>query len=71
MAALALEWRVSSMAHLVAVGHVPGSVRLHTVMAHDAFLLCAIQQPPPPWVVWVGMRAFESVSLGDGVCTGW
>ncbi len=72
MADLAPECRVSSMAHVVAFGHVPGSVRLRTVVAHGACLLYAIQHPPPLCVVWVvGRRAFGSVSLRDWVCTGW
>jgi len=67
MVALAPECRVSSMEHVVAFGHVTGSMRLRNVVAHGACLLCAIQQPPPPWVVWVGRRVSGSVSLGDGV----
>ncbi len=71
MAALAPECMVIYMAHVVAFGHVPGSVRLRTIVAHGAYLLYAIQHPPPLCVVWVGRRAFGSVSLGDGVCTRW
>jgi len=48
MAALASECRVSSMAHVVAFGHVLNSVRSRSVVAHGACLLFAIQQPPPP-----------------------
>ena len=70
MAALAPEYMVSYMAHVMTFGHVPGSVRLRTVVAHGALLLCAIQHPPPLWVVWVGRRASGSVPLGDGVFTG-
>ena len=40
---------------------------MRTVVAQRACLLCAIQQPPPPLVVWVGRRASGSVSLGGGV----
>ena len=64
MVVLAPECRVSSMAHVMAFGHVPVSMRLRTVVAQGAFLFCAIQQPPPPWVVWVGRRASGSVSFG-------
>ena len=71
MAALTPEYRVSYMEHMVAFGHVPGSVRLRTIVAHGAYLLYAIQHPPPLCVVWVGRRASGSVSLGDGVRTGW
>jgi len=71
MDALAPECRVISMAHVVAFGHVLGSMRLRTVVVHGACFLYAIQQLPPPWVVWVGRRASGSVSLGDEVCTGW
>ncbi len=71
MAALVPECRVSSMAYVVAFGHVLGSMRLRTDVAHGACFLYAIQQPPLPWVVWVGKRASRSVSLRDGVCTGW
>ncbi len=71
MAALDPECRVSSMAHVVAFGHVLGSMRLRIVVAHGACFLYAIKQPPPPWVVWVSRRASGSVSFGDGVCTGW
>ena len=69
MAALYPERRVSYMAHVVAFGHVPGSVRLRTFVAHGACLLYDIHHPPPLCVVWVGRRAFGSVSLGDGVFT--
>ena len=71
MAALAPECRVSSMAHVVAFGHVLGSMSVRTVVAHVACFVCAIQQPPPPWVVWVGKRASRSVPVGDGAFTGW
>ena len=71
MAALAPEWRVSSMAQVVAVGHVLGNVSLRTVVAHVACFLYAIQLPPPPWVVWVGRRASGSVPGGDGALAGW
>jgi len=71
MDALAPECRVIYMAHVVAFGHVLGSMRLRTVVALGVCFLCAIQQPSPPWVVCVGRRAFGSVSLEDGVCTGW
>ena len=71
MAALAPECRVSYMAHVEAIRHVTGSVRLRIFIAHEACLLYAIQHPPPLCVVWAGRRASGSVSLGDGVCTGW
>jgi hypothetical protein len=60
------------MAHVLTFGHVPGSIRLRTIVAdHGTFLLYAIQHPPRLWVVWVGRRASGSVPLGDGVFTGW
>ena len=71
MVALAPEWRVSSIAHVLTFGHVPGSVSLRTVVAHGAFLLYDIQHPPPFCVVWVGRRASGIAHLGDGVFTGW
>jgi len=70
MAALAPECSVSFIAHVVALGHAPGSMRLRTVVAQGACLLYAIQHPPPLCLVWVGRRASGSVPLGDGVCTG-
>ena len=66
IAALAPECRVSSMAHVVAFGHVPGRGRLRIVETHGAHFFKAIEQPPPLWAVWVGSRASGSVSLGDG-----
>jgi hypothetical protein len=71
MDALDPECMVTSMAHVVAFGHVPGNVRLRTVVAHGACLLYAIHHSPPLCVVWVGRRASGSVSLEDGVSTGW
>jgi hypothetical protein len=71
MAALAPKCRVSYMAHVVALGHVPGSVSLRNVVAHLACLFYVIQHPSTLCVTWVGRRASGSVSLGEGVCTGW
>ena len=71
MAALAPESRVSSMAHVVTFGHVPGRVRFPIVVAHGACLLYAIQHSPPLCVVWISKRASGSVPLGDDVFTGW
>ena len=56
---------------IVAFGHVLGSMSLRTVVAHVACFVCAIQQPSPPWVVWVGRRASGSVPVEDGAFTGW
>jgi hypothetical protein len=70
MVALAPECRVNSMAHVVAFGHVPGSMRLRTGVAHGACLSYTMHYPPPLCVMWVGRRASGSVFLGDGVCTG-
>ncbi len=50
MTALAFECRVSSMAHVVVFGHVPGSVRLRTVVAHGEYVFI-IRYPASPTVV--------------------
>ena len=70
MAALDPEWSVSSMAHVVARGHFPGSCKFRTVEPHGACFVLAIQQPPPSCVTWVGMRASGSVLWEDGALTG-
>ncbi len=63
--------RVNSIAHVVVLGQSAGRVRGRTMDDQGVFFLYASQEPPPAWVMVVGMRASGKPSGGDGAFTGW
>ena len=62
--------RVSSTAHVVAMGQSAGSVRGLTMEAHGAVFVYASHEPPPACVRCAGVRASGRVSGGDGAFAG-
>jgi hypothetical protein len=63
--------RISSIAHVVALGQSAGSVRGLTIDDQGACFLYANQEPPPACVRCSGIRASGMASDGDGAFAGW